>query len=124
MGIGKQEPKKLETFKKKKDKEPEKAEPEKDEKGRTLMELLELEMRARAIKALLLKAGKDEGEAETLAIEKALDEQKQKKNDAKDLHAEEKDKEVIEESEDHHDDEEEEPDRVFSKENTAMSKAK
>merc|ERR1712096_120626 len=116
MGIGKQEPKKLETFKKKKDKEPEKAEPEKDEKGRTLMELLELEMRARAIKALLLKAGKDEGEAETLAIEEALDEQKNKENDAKDLRAEEEDKEVVEELEDHQNDEEE-PERVFSKEN-------
>merc|ERR1739838_923163 len=109
---------------KKKEKESVKNEDVGEEKGKTLMELLELEMRARAIKALLMKAGKDEGEAESLAIEKALDEQKQKKNDAKDLHAEEKDKEVIEELEDHQDDEEEEPDRVFSKENTAMSKAK
>ena len=35
-----------------------------EEKGKTLMELLELEMRARAIKALLMKSGKDESEAE------------------------------------------------------------
>lgn len=51
------------------------------EHGRTLMELLELEMRARAIKALLMKAGKEEGEAETLAIEEALDEAKKKEGD-------------------------------------------
>merc|ERR1711874_526309 len=55
---------------------------EKD-KGKTLMELLELEMRARAIKALLMKAGKEEGEAETLAIEEALDEAKKKEKEVK-----------------------------------------
>merc|ERR1712025_154144 len=51
------------------------------EEGKTLMELLELEMRARAIKALLMKAGKEEGEAETLAIEEALDEKKKKEKE-------------------------------------------
>ena len=59
----------------------ESSEGNKGEKGKTLMELLELEMRARAIKALLMKAGKEEGEAETLAIEEALDEQKKKEKD-------------------------------------------
>merc|ERR1711913_113871 len=52
-----------------------------EEKGKTLMELLELEMRARAIKALLMKAGKEEGEAESLAIEEALEEAKEKEKD-------------------------------------------
>ena len=56
-----------------------------EEKGKTLMELLELEMRARAIKALLMKSGKDESEAETLAIEEALDEQKKKQENQKGL---------------------------------------
>ena len=35
----------------------------------------------RAIKALLMKAGKEEGEAETIAIEEALDEQKKKEQE-------------------------------------------
>merc|ERR1712012_230333 len=61
----------------------EKSVPKEEEKGKTLMELLELEMRARAIKALLMKAGKEEGEAETLAIEEALDEQKKKEKEVK-----------------------------------------
>ena len=75
------------------------AEDTEGEEGKTLMELLELEMRARAIKALLMKAGKDEGEAETLAIEEALDEKKKKeKEKQKELEKEkEKENEVIKE---------------------------
>merc|ERR1712109_204251 len=68
----------LKGERKKKEKDSNQGEKVGEEKGKTLMELLELEMRARAIKALLMKAGKEEGEAETLAIEEALDEQKKK----------------------------------------------
>merc|ERR1711913_262574 len=67
-----------------------------EEKGKTLMELLELEMRARAIKALLMKAGKEEGEAESLAIEEALEEAKEKE---KDKGTEPKEEKKVEEAE-------------------------
>eukprot|EP00091_Calanus_sinicus_P013466 TRINITY_DN2990_c0_g2_i3.p1 TRINITY_DN2990_c0_g2~~TRINITY_DN2990_c0_g2_i3.p1 ORF type:complete len:330 (+),score=144.64 TRINITY_DN2990_c0_g2_i3:537-1526(+) len=93
---------------------------------------------ARAIKALLMKAGKEEGEAETLAIEEALDEQKKKEKDGpkeevkKDRHLRKRDneeevaesnesiaKKKKEESED-----EEVPEKVYSSENKAMNKAR
>ena len=113
-----------------------------EEKGKTLMELLELEMRARAIKALLMKAGKDEGEAESLAIEEALDEQKKKQENqqalvekassmkAKPLRQRADSDEDMEEKGDENeenDDEEgegEEVERVFNSQTNAMSKAR
>eukprot|EP00092_Neocalanus_flemingeri_P029154 GFUD01031643.1.p1 GENE.GFUD01031643.1~~GFUD01031643.1.p1 ORF type:complete len:1246 (+),score=549.28 GFUD01031643.1:40-3777(+) len=115
----------------------------KGEKGKTLMELLELEMRARAIKALLMKAGKDEGEAETLAIEEALDEQKKKEKDGKkdgikeevvkkDRHLRQRDNEeekeevadVAGKNKKDESEEEEVPEKVYSSENKAMNKAR
>ncbi|XP_023336267.1 trichohyalin [Eurytemora carolleeae] len=118
------------------------------EQGRTLMELLELEMRARAIKALLMKAGKEEGEAETLAIEEALDEAKKKEQGKEekmeklptlvekrnvrkrddDSDGEEKNK--IEKNEENDEKKEKvetvkpSDDRVFNSENKAMNKAR
>jgi len=116
---------------------------DKGEKGKTLMELLELEMRARAIKALLMKAGKEEGEAETLAIEEALDEQKKKVKDGtnelkKDRNIRKRNVENEEESleveqgsvakkkKEVSDEEEavEEPEKVYNSENKAMNKAR
>merc|ERR1712130_191622 len=117
-------------------------EKEKKEKGKTLMELLELEMRARAIKALLMKAGKEEGEAETLAIEEALDEQKKKVKDGskedlkKDRNirkrsldneedaTEDEKKSVVKKKKVEPEDEEEEPEKVYNSENKAMNKAR
>ena len=110
-----------------------------EEKGKTLMELLELEMRARAIKALLMKSGKDESEAETLAIEEALDEQKKKQENKKvenastmkEKHLRQKREDSDEENEDsktpaaeENEDSDEEPERVFNSETNAMSKAR
>ena len=107
---------------------------EKD-KGKTLMELLELEMRARAIKALLMKAGKEEGEAETLAIEEALDEAKKKEKEVKNAAKEgnrvdDASKESVEGAEkppaeeEDEDDEEEVPEKVYNSNNSIMSKAR
>ena len=127
---------------KKKEKDSSKNEEVGEEKGKTLMELLELEMRARAIKALLMKAGKDEGEAESLAIEEALDEQKKKQENGQalvekassmkakplrqransDEEMEEKDKES--EGDNEEEAEGEEVERVFNSQTTAMSKAR
>ena len=111
-----------------------------EEKGKTLMELLELEMRARAIKALLMKSGKDESEAETLAIEEALDEQKKKQDNKKvenastmkEKHLRQRQEESDEENEESNktpaaedkEDSDEEPERVFNSETNAMSKAR
>merc|ERR1739838_94776 len=128
---------------KKKEKESTKNEDVGEEKGKTLMELLELEMRARAIKALLMKAGKDEGEAESLDIEEALDEQKKKQENgqalvekassmkAKPLRQRANSDDNVEEKDENEkdDDEEEEADgeeveRVFNSQTSAMSKAR
>ena len=116
-----------------------------EDKGKTLMELLELEMRARAIKALLMKSGKNESEAETLAIEEALDEQKKKQETKKGLvenASTMKERHLRKKSDDSDDsgdgpngneaesaakdesDSDEEPERVFNSENNAMSKAR
>jgi len=116
----------------------EEAKEEEGEHGRTLMELLELEMRARAIKALLMKAGKDEGEAETLAIEEALDEQKkkgeEKGEDKKDEEESPKERNLRkrEDSDDEDKSKEAKPvensdgpeSRVFNSENKSMNKAR
>ena len=103
-------------------------EEEKEEKdnGKTLMELLELEMRARAIKALLMKAGKEEGEAETLAIEEALDEAKKKEKEVKTAAKElKKVEESVAEAPAAEDDEDEDPpERVYNSNNSIMSKAR
>merc|ERR1711864_6073 len=109
----------------------------------------ELEMRARAIKALLMKAGKEEGEAETLAIEEALDEQKQKEKDVGNyVQPEEKKERYLREKNGSSDEEEEgkeddgevkiraddiqpseeekdkQPEKVYNSENKAMNKAR
>ena len=129
---------------KKKEKDSGKNEDVGEEKGKTLMELLELEMRARAIKALLMKAGKDEGEAESLAIEEALDEQKKKQENGQalvekassmkakplrqrgnsDEEEEEKDENDKEDDEEEEEGEGEEVERVFNSQTSAMSKAR
>ena len=108
---------------------------EEKDKGKTLMELLELEMRARAIKALLMKAGKEEGEAETLAIEEALDEAKKKEKEVKTAAKESKkaDAAVAEtvaaaeapaDDAEEDDDDEEPPEKVYNSNNAIMSKAR
>ena len=104
------------------------------DKGKTLMELLELEMRARAIKALLMKAGKEEGEAETLAIEEALDEAKKKEKEVKTAAKgiKKADAAVAETvaaveapaDEAEEDDDEEPPEKVYNSNNAIMSKAR
>ena len=109
-------------------------EKEEKDKGKTLMELLELEMRARAIKALLMKAGKEEGEAETLAIEEALDEAKKKEKEVKTAAKESKkaDAAVAETvaaveapaDEAEEDDDEEPPEKIYNSNNAIMSKAR
>ena len=110
-------------------------EKEEKDKGKTLMELLELEMRARAIKALLMKAGKEEGEAETLAIEEALDEAKKKEKEVKNAAKESKkaDDAVAEtvaaaeapaDEVEEDDDDEEPPEKVYNSNNSIMSKAR
>merc|ERR1711976_168377 len=91
-------------------------------------ELLELEMRARAIKALLMKAGEEE--AETLAIEEALDDQKKKEGTIEDKHKNTRKRSKDDLPEDDcsskrkKDEVNEAPVKVYSSENKAMSKAR
>ena len=108
-------------------------EKEEKDKGKTLMELLELEMRARAIKALLMKAGKEEGEAETLAIEEALDEAKKKEKEVKTAAKESKKADAVAEAlvlaadapaEEAEEDDDEPPEKVYNSNNAIMSKAR